>query len=320
MLPPLLVEGLRGETIGTDMVTYAVPFFNTLKGANSILDVPVLIQHSDYAYLYLTYFCAKCTGSLSFFLILCALIKLVLVYTTAYRLRNHIFSGFFIFSYYFYFYVLGFSLMRQSLAIAFCIYSLYYFFEKKYIHFLIITIIAYLFHNSAILMLLLPLVYMIGKMRYNYIISVVIPLLIYFFISDIMEMLISSPLFTAGKVEMYIDSGVPTEKTSIVIAFFFVCVAFFMLFKRKDPQTVFLLISFSIYAIVFLFLASYIEVAFRMAYYMLIVNVLLTLYLIKEEKIWYINIGYLCVFLLHFMIACKYGLYDTIPYHSILEF
>ncbi len=365
ILPPVLIEGLREETIGIDMQTYVVPFFLTLKRANNILEVPELIDHSDYGYLYLTYFFAKYVGDLNVFLTFFSVMKLVPVYYTAYIQRERINSALFLFVYFMFYYVLGFSLMRQAFAISLCILSLNYFFLKQFKKFYFCVFIAYFFHNSSVLMLYLPLIYYLGKSKYRFLFSLLVPIFIFFNIENLMEAFIDSPLFTAGKVEGYMDSGVETEKTSILIAVFILFYCFF-LFSRTFWQRLFpnyseeeivfdehetessigelvtedgeddtsnlspdpyddynwdfryLMLTSIIYAIIFLLLSSYIEVAFRMSYYMLNVAVFTMLLLLKKEKGVIFDFGLALLFLLHFVIACNHGNNGTIPYHSLI--
>ncbi len=369
ILPPVLIEGLRDQTIGIDMQTYVVPFFLTLSRANDVFEVPELIDHSDYGYLYLTYFFAKYVGDLNVFLTFFAVMKLVPVYYTAYIQRERINSALFLFAYFMYYYVQGFSMMRQSLAISLCIFSLNFFFLKQFKKYYLCVFIAYFFHNSAVLMLYLPLIYYFGKSKYKYLFSLLVPIFIFFQIENIMESLIDSPLFTEGKVVGYMDSGVETEKTSILIAVYILFFGFFLFFRTLwkrifskddseevvegtvsdelqaesstgelmgkdceddvsdlslDPYDVYnwdlryLMLTSIAYAIIFLLLASYIEVAFRMSFYMMNVAVFTMLILLKKEKGIVFDFGLLLLFLLHFVIACNHGNNGTIPYQSII--
>lgn len=356
LVPPVLIEGLRDASIGTDMDTYVVPFFEMLETADSIFEVPKLIEHSDYGYLYLTYFCAKYIGNLNFFLTVCAILKLVPVYYVAYKLRNHLNATLFVSAYFLYYYVLGFSMMRQSIAISFSILSILFLIEGKYVKFSLLTLLAYYMHNSAILMIYLPLMVLIGTSKYRYIFSLALPFLIYFFISDIMEAFIFSPLFTEGKVEDYMNSGVPSDKTSLLICLTILLLGVYFFaekyaFGRANPKPedmdssegdcedekqtddvfnsnnpigmffvaesskIYILLSSIIFALVLNLLASYIEVAFRMAYYMLNVALLMALIVLKKKDNYLLYAGALSLFLLHFVIAAAHGLYETIPYN-----
>jgi hypothetical protein len=53
----------------------------------------------------------------------------------------------------------SFFLMRQSLAVAICLYSIPYIIDRKYVKFLLIIFIAYLLHNTAIIFALLYFIY-----------------------------------------------------------------------------------------------------------------------------------------------------------------
>ena len=105
LIPPVLIEGCRDLSIGTDMYTYVVPYYETLRRARDVFQVPELINHSDYGYLYLTYFVGKYIGNIHVFLIICAIIKLAPIYYFAYKERGNIDSVLFVSAYFFYYYV-----------------------------------------------------------------------------------------------------------------------------------------------------------------------------------------------------------------------
>ena len=88
--------------------------------------------------------------------------------------------------------------------------------------------------------------------------------------------------------------------------------------KKKDGEETYILLITSAVTLLFLFLSSYIEVAFRMSYYMFIVSlVIMTKYIFASEDYKIIKTGsFAILFLLHFYIECTHGLAGALDYTS----
>ena len=236
------------------------------------------------------------------------------------KMREQLSSILFLFSYYCFFYVTSFSMMRQGIAVAICIYSLVFFVNKDILKFLLTVTIAYFFHNSAILMLLLIPLYYMKDLKWKYFIILGSIIFIYLSIETLFELVLMTPFFKSEMADLYIDSGVPSAKTNILISLVFCGYAAYQHFwgEEERPDSVYLLMVSSAMTLLFLLLSSYIEVAFRMSYYLFIVSLLITTSLIYESvKLRYpIILCFVCLFLLHFYISCKHGLVGALEYTS----
>lgn len=323
MLLPILLEGLRYKYVGTDMSVYGDVFFRDSRFYKGFFDIIKKAPTQEYLYYLLNYICIKITPNINFFLTVCAAIKVFLVYSTAYRQRNEISPTFFIATYFLFFYFSGFSMMRQSLAIALSIYSLNYYFSDRKLPFLLTNVCAYFFHNSAVLMILLILLYYMRNMKYRLPVNIVMAMLLLLAIRSIMVLFLGGGLFSAEKVEHYMDSGVNTAKTNILLTVS--CLLYALYLKLKDFDIddflLYVYIACGFYTLSFLFLAGFVEIAFRLSYYPFIASLLILSYLLrktsKEDKniiLFYSLFGGL--FLLHFIVLCSHGLSGTIPYSS----
>ena len=323
MLLPILLEGLRSKYVGTDMSVYGDVFFRDSRFYKGIFDVFKKAPTQEYLYYLLNYICIKITPNINFFLTICATIKILLVYSTAYLQRKEIHPTFFVIAYLLFFYFTGFSMMRQSLAIAASIFSLNYFFSEKKLSFFGCVICAYFFHNSAILMFLFFLLYYVKNYRFRLHINIALAVFLFVSIRVIMMFFLGGFLFSEGKVEHYIDSGVNTAKTNILISVSFLLYAFYLKLKDLDVDDflLYVFIACGFYSLSFLFIAGYIEVAFRLSYYPFIATLLIFSYLLKKTHdadnnnvLFYL--GFVGLFLLHFIILCGHGLTGAIPYAS----
>ena len=325
ILIPTLFEGLRDEVIGTDMLGYGGEWFYSMNEEEGLMTILESAQTPEYAYHLLIYVCKKISQNINVYMTACALIKMSAVTLFVYRMREQLSSLLFLFSYYCFFYVTSFSMMRQGIAVAICIYSLYYLSKKDILRFLPTVVIAYFFHNSAILMLLILPIYYMRNLKYKYYIILGSIVFVYFSIEVLFELVLMTPLFKSGMAELYIDSGVPSAKTNILISLVFLGYGvYYHFFEEEEPEDdgaddkTFLLLITSAMTLMFLMLASYIEVAFRMSYYMFIVSVaIVIMFISNSERYRYERFaGFTALFLLHFYIDCGHGLAGALDYSS----
>ena len=306
--------------MGEDMLGYGSQWFDYMDETDSVFSMLEFAQTPEYAYHLLIYICKFLCSDIHLFMTACALIKMTMVTLFVWKMREQLSSILFLFSYYCFFYVTSFSMMRQGIAVAICIYSLVFFVNKDILKFLLTVTIAYFFHNSAILMLLLIPLYYMKDLKWKYFIILGSIIFIYLSIETLFELVLMTPFFKSEMADLYIDSGVPSAKTNILISLVFCGYAAYQHFwgEEERPDSVYLLMVSSAMTLLFLLLSSYIEVAFRMSYYLFIVSLLITTSLIYESvKLRYpIILCFVCLFLLHFYISCKHGLVGALEYTS----
>ena len=320
ILIPALFEGLRDDVVGEDMLGYGGNWFFNMDENDELLNMFEFAQTPEYAYHLLIYICKKISQNINVFMTACALIKMTAVILFVWKLREQLSSVLFLFSYYCFFYVTSFSMMRQGIAVAICIYSLIFFVNKNLLKFLLTVAIAYFFHNSAILMLLLIPIYYMKDFKWKYFVILGSIIFIYLFVEALFELVLMTPLFKSEMMDLYMDSGVPSAKTNILISLVFCGYAMYQHFwgEEDKPDSVYILLTTSAMTLLFLLLSSYIEVAFRMSYYVFIVSLLITTSLIYQSvRLRYpIMLCFVFLFLLHFYISCKHGLSGALEYSS----
>lgn len=108
------------------------------------------------------------------------------------------------------FFFMSCTMMRQCLAIAIFLYSTKYLLRNKYIHFIILIILATLFHTSSIIYLVFMLIYIIIKninfSRRIRFITMITLLIIVYFMSSFLRTLLFSFLNQLGRYEGYFGS------------------------------------------------------------------------------------------------------------------
>lgn len=320
ILVPTLFEGLRDDIVGQDMLGYGSQWFDNMDEQDSVFTMFEFAQTPEYAYHLIIYICKIISPDIHLYMTVCALIKMAAITLFAFKMREKIPTILFLFSYYCFFYVTAFSMMRQGIAVAICIYSLYYFYKENILKFLVCVLVAYLFHNSAILMLLLIPLYLMRNFKYKYAVILGSILFIITSVEILFEYVLLLPIFKSEMMDLYMDSGVPSAKTNILISLAFFAYSIYLRGFGEDEsnEKSYIIMVTSAMTLMFLVLSSFIEVAFRMSYYMFITSVLFVLMAIYENERLRPSffIVFLSLFALHFYIESKHGLYGALEYSS----
>ena len=144
-----LFSGLRGASVGVDTSRYIRHIYAWQKGLyNAFPTEPGLRFISILASIFIE-------GHV-FTLVIVSLIVNGLIIIRLWKLRDNISFPFSIFIYSANYYIMTFSGIRQWLAIAIIFYASKYLIEMKYVKFSLFILVAALFHNTAIIAIVLP--------------------------------------------------------------------------------------------------------------------------------------------------------------------
>lgn len=158
LLIPCIIAGCRNLTVGTDVSVYVNYQFNkALKAEKMFL---FLNENGDKLYALLTYFIAKTFGNIHVLLFVIQLINIIPIYILIKDENVSLPMAFFI--YLSFIYLKSFNLVRQFLAISFTILAFVSLKNNKYFLTVCWMIIAYFFHSSSIIMLLVFYLYKIS--------------------------------------------------------------------------------------------------------------------------------------------------------------
>lgn len=176
VLPPILIAGLRDSTVGSDMELYIVPIFNGIaSNGQNLAEFIDSYPEIEIGYLFVNYVIAQLTDQPFFLLLSIHILIIVPLYITAMRWREQLSPVLFMFIFYMIFYQESLSIVRQSIALSFSMLAFTFFWEKKFIRYFLYMAIAFLFHQTAVIALSFPLVYLmvdkfsIQKYYYAYI-------------------------------------------------------------------------------------------------------------------------------------------------------
>lgn len=239
-----LLAGLRNETVGTDTNLYAVPMFNDIaqyRGNFSLLfSYYSLEQGIEELYIVFNYIVSLISTNANFYLFALHFL-LVGVILIAVRVAN-VNVTFAMYQYIMVWFASTLNAARQSVALAFCLLAFSMLIQRyKNRWIIIVMIIAYGFHHSAIIFVIIILIYKIicsnpsifssVKMKFVYIICGLVCLL---FFNQILVFLTGigfgeeKYLERYGSSELY-GSGLPISVLSLTIF----NLGIFYLAKRK---------------------------------------------------------------------------------------
>lgn len=247
--PPILLAGLRADTVGSDTDFYILPRFQDAvryKVAN-FSQFRNYTQNQEILYALVTYLCGKLTSNQSVYLIILHTLVIIPLYFSAFKWRDRISPVFFFFIFYMTFYNDSLSIIRQSISISFAILAFCYFIDHKYIKFIAFTIISCGFHNSGYISLMLTLLYLLNN-RYSVKLYKFIYLTILIFVGISVTYLNNILLYVieGGLIDVkYLvytsmddtfKSGIGA--TNFVLKIYFLILMYIVTFKRKSNNLI----------------------------------------------------------------------------------
>jgi hypothetical protein len=175
-----------------------------------------------------------------------------------------------------------FNGMGQAITMSIFVLSLSYFFEKKIIQIILITVVATLMHKSGLFILVAYFLYRIfNVIKIDYLYYIGIPVMFIVYKMNLL-ILIFSTLFP-GMVKVYIEIlSEPTSLFQMITRFIIVSVLFY--FYKKSPNNLFYRNVFLVYLIGFLLyigfsdfnmLATRINMFFRLTEILLFSNIIM---------------------------------------------
>lgn len=205
LAPPILLAGLRADTVGSDTSFYIMPrFIDAITYKNvSFSEFEDYSQGQEFLYVLLVYSLGHLTSNSVIYLLVLHALVMVPLYIVAMKWRKSISPVFFFFIFYMTFFNDSLSIIRQSIGLSFAILAFTYFIRDKYTKFAIFTFISIGFHSSGYLSLFLTLLYYLNtrfsakvQRRLYFIIIVIIGLSV-FFLNNIIVGLINSGIIDA---------------------------------------------------------------------------------------------------------------------------
>ena len=169
LLLPCLLAAFRAVNVGTDTTVYLKPVTHAAMQAENIGEYfrtywfyswkNVYIKDYDIGFSLLVYFVAKLTSSMAAvqFAVSALIVVPVYVAIVKNRKKGPVWLGMLVF--YLYFYNSTLNMMRQWIAMAFLLLAFQFLVEKKWGWVAFFSVVAALFHSSAVIVAIIYLIY-----------------------------------------------------------------------------------------------------------------------------------------------------------------
>lgn len=278
----LLLLVFRAESVGYDLPVYKDQFLRYSRLEWKYIFAGVLSDQFELGYVLISKLVSYFTSDFRWVLIVCALIAVIPIWGL-YRKERHAallivaFINIAPFSMYF-------SGLRQAMAMGFSCVALQRCREKKWLRFLLVVFVAYLFHKSALILLLMYPVYRF-HLRRRLDVLYIVPVIasVYVFNKPIFEFLL---LFTQKKyIERYGDAVHSTGAYSVLLLLIALLIFAFLVPDQDaiDSDTIGLRNILVLSALLQTFAGVH-SIAMRMNYYYLLLVPLAVSHVIDNSR------------------------------------
>ncbi|MBE6751830.1 MAG: EpsG family protein [Ruminococcaceae bacterium] len=330
ILIPSILAGLRDVSLGTDVELYLVPHFETALHTETFSHYMSLIWQKETGYMLLVFLVAKIFGNIQWLLFFIEFIIILCVYIGAWKLRKQISLPLVLLVYYLIFYNDTYNLLRQAIAMAIVFMAVNWLFEKKYVKYLIFVFIAATFHTTAVMGLIVFVVYYFlegerfrsdisAKTMRGYVLLVCV-ISGCILLPNIVNALVNMGVLHSRYLMYFVRESVSNNlsNTLLYLVEIILVMCFAKVVQNEDSKFVFLKINLY-FTFITLQLSQVMYFGYRMSLYFAIINVLLFARItrVSESKktnilISIFVIGLLSVFWYYLYIVG--GVSNTYPY------
>ncbi len=145
-----IFAGVRNEDIGTDVLVYVKPVYETMKNNTNMLRTMRTVD-MELIFFIITFITSLLNGSLNLLLFLLQLVISIFIVLFAYSHKKEISFSMCMLAYMGIFYGLAFNIVRQCIAMAIALYAFRYVEKKDFKKFMLYIILATLSHITALI-------------------------------------------------------------------------------------------------------------------------------------------------------------------------
>lgn len=180
LLIPCLLAGLRADSVGTDTSYYPHSLFANARESRNIIDYynstiyyswkTTHVYQLEYGYTFLVYISQRTFNNIAVLLFLSECLTIIPIFIALKRIQNY-YGDFPAWLGMLVFYFLDFNVtlnaMRQWIAMAFLLFGSTYLLSRRDKRYIVSLIVAFLFHQAAIIGILIYFIYKIYSFRYS---------------------------------------------------------------------------------------------------------------------------------------------------------
>ncbi|MEE1495740.1 MAG: EpsG family protein [Anaerostipes hadrus] len=152
LLIPSIIAGVRDYSVGTDVLLYGNAWFEKACSYSSMYQY--LMKAKEYSvglgYAAVNYLVSRFSSSPHMFYFIYELLLLIILYNALRPYKEKINISYAFIVYYLLFFNNSLNILRQAMAIVLVLYSYKFARKDEFVKFTIVIIVAYLFHSSAI--------------------------------------------------------------------------------------------------------------------------------------------------------------------------
>ncbi|WP_210608811.1 EpsG family protein [Priestia flexa] len=223
-----LVSGLRDVTVGSDTVSY-IEAFNFIKG-NSLSQS--LDLYFEKGYILYNYIISRFFSSPQLLLIISSFITILLIGKFIYKNSKNAYLSIYLFITLMYYYS-SMNILRQYIAVSIIAFGYEYVKKRKFLRYLLCIVIAALFHNTALMAIVIYYLYGLKFSFKKLILFFLSTLVIYFMFVPFFNIIIDLfPRYTA--YETRLDSNNLASYLSMLV--YTVVLFFGLIFKYYEVE------------------------------------------------------------------------------------
>lgn len=238
-LLPSILGGVRDYSIGTDIRVYGNTWFYLSRSSSNLLSLLKLASESSIGALYATFnfIVSRFTDNPHWFYFWYCFVENLIVLIALRENRKLISTTSGWATYLLLFYNLNFNMLRQGMALVILLLGFKYIREEKFLKFSIVVLIAYLFHNTAIIALIVYIIYLVIAYKNNnwLKLSVIYVGSVIFILSfeQISQFLLNAGILNT-RYAMYINSENSAVGKSYIFYLFLLLICTLSIKKAKD--------------------------------------------------------------------------------------
>ncbi|MCC4404978.1 EpsG family protein [Limosilactobacillus reuteri] len=162
LLVPAILAGVRDYSVGTDVMVYGNAWFYRAFTVDYKTYINWATSSSvGSGYAFLNYVVSRFTNNPHVFYFIYNFLENILIFLGIRHFKKNINVTLGMATYYFLFFNVLLNILRQGMALALIVWGFKYVTDKKFVKYILVVAIATLFHNTAILAVVIYLVYLI---------------------------------------------------------------------------------------------------------------------------------------------------------------
>lgn len=274
LFPPIFLAAARSPEIGTDTSNYLYFFHEVVNQKVTYVSFVESHLNVEQGFLLFVYLFGQLFRNDLWFLFATHCLVLIPLFYAGYKLKNMVSLPFALFFFLFLFYNESLNLMRQYIAMSFIVLAVVYMILNKKIKCIIVTIIAISFHYTAVISILIFLIYYLCKKfpinKYVITYFVLLAFLIYSLvnIASYLDIIFPSGSDYSEKYAEYL-TGQTGNISSLSTAIVYASIAGVLFVRRKrfDSHQFDFFFLLALLAFLFNFLSMYSKTLYRMSLY-----------------------------------------------------